>query len=1291
VSACRSICWAPAAGGETLRWFAQTWREPRGQPGCYNAPPPRPPMSELPPPPAPPPLVALRPGLRLSERVRFPDLPITARLVDLANAIDEHQVIIVAGETGSGKTTQLPKICLAIGRGANGYIGCTQPRRIAATSVAARVAQELETELGDVVGYKVRFNDKIRKDSYIKFMTDGILLAELQGDPLLRRYDTIIIDEAHERSLNIDFLLGYLVQLLPKRPELRVIVSSATLATERFSAFFGGAPVIEVSGRTFPVDVLYRPPRDDENDLAETVANTVNEITELDPRGDVLVFLPGEREIRDTMFELEQRALPHTVVLPLYAKLTTADQQRVFQTLPQRRVVLATNVAETSLTIPGIIYVVDTGVARMNRYAVRTGVTQLLVEPISKASADQRKGRCGRTANGVCFRLYEEQDFETRPAYTDPEIKRVGLAGVILRMKALKLGDVATYRFLDAPQKRAIDEGYRVLEELGALDDDGALTAIGDQLARLPVDPRLGRMILGGRDEGALREVLVLAAVLGLQDPRERPLAAQQKADEAHRKFRDDSSDFVSYLKLWEFWQESRTRSTRAQLTRIGRDTFLSAKRMREWEDLHEQLVRVARDLEFRTNDRPATGEQIHRALLPGLLSKIGMWSQEARVYLGARQTRFLLHPSSGLARKPVPWVMAAELVETSQLFARSAAKIDPAWLERAAGTLCKRSYGEPHWEQKAAQVMVKEQVTLFGLPILNRKVSYQPVAPALCHELFIEHALVRQEFTTKGGFMAHNRALLDEVEQLRAKARRSGMLADDYALARFFESRVPASVHSGATFETWRRTAEAKDATVLRLALDDVLLDEAAELSTAHYPDELAIAGTTLPLTYQFDPSRDDDGITLTVPLALLPQLDPAVMAWTIPGWLTAKLQALLESLPKSIRKLLAPLDERAYEVAMLVKPFAEPMLPAVERALHERTGVQVPRDAWDLRALPAYLGFTFRVVDEHDKVLGLDRDLGELQRALGQRARDLWARAPRERHERSGLTTLDLDALPATVSLPIGGRTLLAYPALVDRETSVDVRLLESAEAAAEATRHGLRRLFLLQLRTTAAKLEAQLPTALGNSPLLVNGAPCSPRRQVVLRGLDEAFGLVDAASFPRSRAELAARWDTGRVELAKVLAAQGRVAVELGAELELVRASLKPLVGKPGVLRASYEDIASQLRHLIPPDLMLVTPDGRLTHIVRYLRALQVRLQRLHHDPQKDAQKATQVSPLWQLYASQRDGLLARGRSQASLDELGWLIEELRVQTFAPELKTAVTVSLKRLQELWQSLAG
>jgi len=1224
--------------------------------------------------------------------VTFPEiLPITARVIDIANAIDAHPVIIVAGETGSGKTTQLPKICLAMGRGAHGQIGCTQPRRIAATSVAARVADELDTELGEVVGYKVRFNDRVKKTAYIKFMTDGMLLAEIQGDAMLRGYDTIIVDEAHERSLNIDFLLGFLKRLLPRRPELRVIVSSATLETERFATFFGGAPVIEVSGRTYPVDVLYRPPREDEADIADAVANTVNEITELDPRNDVLVFLPGEREIRDAVTELEQRALPHTVLLPLYARLSAAEQQRVFQALPQRRVVLATNVAETSLTIPGIVYVVDAGVARVNRYNVRTGVTQLLVEPISKASADQRKGRCGRTESGVCFRLYEEQDFDTRPAHTDPEIKRVGLAGVILRMKALRLGDIESFPFLDPPQKRAVDEGYRVLEELGALGDDGRLTRVGEQLGRLPVDPRLGRMILGGRDENALREVVVVAAALGLQDPRERPHAAQQRADEAHRKFKDEGSDFAGYLKLWAFWQEARARGSRSQLYKLCREHFLSYNRMREWEDIHAQLVRVMRELDFAPNDQPASGEQLHRALLPGLLSKIGMWNVEARNYVGARQTRFQIHPSSGLARKPPSWVMAAELVETSQLFARSVARIDPAWLEQAAGSLCKRSHGDPHWEMKAGQVVANEQVTLYGLPIVkNRKVAYAPFDQGLCRELFITHALVRHEYPTKAAFMEHNRRLLDEVHHLRDKARKSDMLADEYALWEFFDQRLPAGVFSGKTFELWRRDAEARDPSILELSRADILLDEAHELSPERYPDQLAVRGATLPLAYRFDPGEDDDGITASVPLALLPQLDPAVLAWTIPGWHEDKLRALLDSLPKALRKVLGPLDDLARALAAGLRPFDGPMLPALERAILERTGERVPRDAWDLRALPAYLELSFRVVDDHDKTLAHGRDLTELQRTLGHRAKALWDRAPRERHERTGLRSWDFDQLPASVTIDVGGRAMLAYPALVETETAVDLRLLESATAATAATRDGLRRLFVMQVGTTLGKLEAQLPAALANGPLVVPGAPQSLKRQIVLRALDEAFCLTDPEAFPRSKAAFAERLADGRGVLSVVVAQLANAAVELSAELDKVRAVVKTLASRPGPTRAALDDIQSQLARLVPPDLMRVTPAGRLDHIARYLKAIVIRLQRLSYDLPKDQQKAAQVAPFWQSYQRKRSELQAKGYVLVELEEFGWLLEEFRVQTFAPELKTAVPVSAQRLQDLWSRVA-
>ena len=1227
----------------------------------------------------------LRPGLRLSERVKFPEnLPITASVIDIANAIDGHQVIIIAGETGSGKTTQLPKICLAMGRAEHAYIGCTQPRRIAATSVAARVAEELGTQVGDVVGYKVRFNDKVSQNSYVKFMTDGILLAEIQGDPMLRAYDTIIVDEAHERSLNIDFLLGFLKQLLPRRPELRVIVSSATLELERFSKFFGDAPVIEVSGRTYPVDVFYRPPTEEERDLSEVVANTVNEITEMDPRGDILVFLPGEREIREAVQEIEQRALPHTVVLPLYARLSPQDQQRVFHTLPQRRVVLATNVAETSLTIPGIVYVVDAGVARVNRYNVRTGVTQLLIEPVSRASADQRKGRCGRTQHGVCFRLYEEQDYITRPSHTDPEIQRVGLAGVILRMKSLRLTDIESFPFLDPPQKRAIDEGYRVLEEIGAMSSDGELTELGHHIGRLPLDPRLSRMILGGRDENALREVVVIAAALGLQDPRDRPHAAQQKADEAHRQFRDEGSDFIAYLKIWETWQAAKARSTKNQLYKFARENFLNFNRMREWEDIHAQIVRTMKELDFRPNEKTATGEQIHRALLPGLLSKIGMWNVESRIYIGARQTKWMIHPSSALAKKPPQWVMAAELVETSQLFARGVAKIDPLWIEGAAGSLCKRSYGDPHWDPKTAQVSAKEQVTLYGLPIVKeRRVNYAQFDPKLCRDLFITHALVRGEYATKGAFADHNRRLFLEVEQLRDKARRSDMLADETSLWEFFDSRLPDEIVSGKTFEDWRRTAEAKDPHILELSRADLLLDEAAELSPERYPDHITKA--RLRLTYKFEPGEEDDGITATIPLAQLPQLDPDLLEWTIGGYLQAKVFALFEALTKNLRRALAatlPLEQLATKIVADLQPFEGAFLPALERAVLERTGERVARDAWDLRAVPGYTRTTFRIVDDHEKVIAQGKELFDLQRTLARRANELWEKAPRAAHERKDLRQWDFEALPATVTLEIGNRATLAYPALVAVEHGVDLKLLESAAAANAATREALRKLILYALGTTLVQLDAKLPATL-SSPL------GNYKRQLVLRALDEAFQLTNPDDIPRTKAAFAERVSAGRLVLQSITQQLERLASPLVAELEKVRALMKPLASRPGPTRAALDDIQLQISRLVPHDLMRETPAGRLLHITRYLKALTVRLQRLAHDPNKDQAKAASIGVLVQGFGKKRDELLAKNIVIPEIEEFGWLLEELRVQTFAPEIKTAVSISLPRLQDQWAKL--
>ncbi len=995
------------------------------------------------------------PPQEASSPIAFPpELPISARVRDIARAIDEHPVVIVAGATGSGKTTQLPKIALAMGRGVHKLVGVTQPRRIAVTSVAARVASEVGSPLGTEVGYQIRFENRTSAQTYVKFMTDGILLAEIHGDRLLRHYDTIILDEAHERSLTIDFLLGWLKRILPERPDLKVIVSSATLETARFSEFFDGAPVIEVEGRTHAVDVLYEPPLQ-ELDLPEAVANAVANVASLDPHGDILAFLPGEREIRDAENELRARDLRHTVVQPLYARLSASEQSKVFASIPQRRIILATNVAETSLTIPGIVYVVDAGLARLSRYEPRSGITRLQIEAVSQASADQRKGRCGRVREGICVRLYDEQSFAARPAFTDPEIKRTGLAGVILRMKALDLGDVESFPFVDPPHPRSITEGYRVLEELGALGADRELTPLGEQLSRFPVDPRIGRMILAGAERGCLPDVLAVAAALNVQDPRERPRSALAKADEAQRRWRDDRSDFVGLLRLWHFVREAERRST-GHLRRVCQENFLSFLRVREWTEVHRQLEDVVRELGLGAPAGPdkrgrpkgeerqgpdEAAEALHRALLTGLLSKVGHYHPEHRVYLGARQTRFALHPGSGLARKPPEWIMAFELIETTQLFARTAAKIEPEWLNDAAPHLLKRSYSDPHWSEKTARASIREQATLFGLPVFrDRSVDYASVAPAEARRMFIEHALVRGEFRTRGPFQEQNRALFAEVARLRAKARRSDMITDEEALFAAFDRRVPESVVNGKTFETWREDAEARDPQVLFLSLEDVL-DGDPSLVPAHYPDTLTLHGVPLPVAYRFDPTAEDDGITLTIPLVLLPQMKPGELDWTIPAWQCDKIASLLHDLPKASRRELGSIPELARRLTSRLVPFEGAMVPALAGAIDAECGVDVPADAFRPDLVPGHLRLTCRLVDEVGKVVAQGKDIAELWTAHESLARAAWKNTePSPSWERTGLRTWDFGDLAAFVERRVSGALVRSYPAIVDRGTSVD-----------------------------------------------------------------------------------------------------------------------------------------------------------------------------------------------------------------------------------------------------------
>lgn len=1248
-----------------------------------------------------------------------PALPISARVTDIAQAIDRHQVVIVAGATGSGKTTQLPKIALAMGRGLEKIIGVTQPRRIAATSVAARVAEELGSPLGADVGYQIRFDDKTSPATYVKFMTDGILLAEIQGDPLLHRYDTLIIDEAHERTLTIDFLLGWMKRILPERPDLKVVISSATLETDRFAEFFGGAPIVEVEGRTFPVDVLYEPP-DEDADLAEAVARAVETITSLDPQGDILVFLPGEREIKECEGELNARRLRHTVILPLYARLSASEQHRVFASVPQRRVILATNVAETSITIPGIVYVVDTGIARLSRYDPRSGTTRLQIEAISRASADQRKGRCGRVREGICVRLYDEQSFTSRPAFTDPEIKRTGLAGVILRMKSLRLGDVEAFPFLDPPSSKAVVDGYRTLAELGAVDDSPRkeLTPLGQRLARFPIDPRIGRMVLAGAEQNCLAEVLVVAAALNVQDPRERPREHQQKADDLHRRFRDDRSDFIGLLRMWSFAKEAQKRGTSA-LRRTCRDNFLSFMRIREWMEIHRQLEQIAQELGIGTRGAARTDvpeDALHRALLTGLLSKIGKYKPEDRVYVGAKQTRFLIHPSSGLAKKTHEWVMAVELVETTQMFARVAAKIEPEWLIDLGDHLLRRSYADPHWSEKSARASVREHLTLFGLPVSgkDRHVDYANIEPAAARKIFLEHALVRGEYKTKAAFHAKNHALLGEVALLRAKARKSDMLADEDALLAFFDRVVPESVVNGKTFEAWREKAERQEPEILCLSLDDVLVGHEDALRPDDYPDHVTLHGVKLALSYVFDPSLDNDGITITLPLALLPQLDPGELDWTIAGWMEEKVAALLFELPRAIRREIVPSDnathvrdlaKRLMKRKELAVPFeGGPLLPRLAKAIIEETETSARIEAEDFRldAIATYLRLTCRVVDEAGKVIGESRDIDALFERLGARARALWSAKPTglavrpsgssssttTKWERANVTSWDFGDVPTFVLRRVGNLDVRSYPAIRDQGSgAVDLVLVESEDSAEEVSRGGVRRLLALGARHVLSSITPRLPQAFAHP---ATGAMPSRaeteafRSALVLRVIDLAFELETLDVLPRSKRNFDALLAKGLPRLdaaAKVVSSSlAPIAIELDKTLKALKSASKHPSG-----RHAIDDIYAQLTHLFPADLLRWVPLSRLDHYPRYLRAAQARLQRAISDPRKDADKQAPMLPLWLQFLEKAP----RAKDREARMTLRWSFEELRVAIFAPELKTPSPISVAKIKEALAAL--
>ncbi|WP_239027397.1 ATP-dependent RNA helicase HrpA [Ramlibacter algicola] len=1285
-------------------------------------------------------------------RITFPEqLPVSARREEIARAMAEHQVVIVCGETGSGKTTQLPKIALTLGRGKlnakpgerGRLIGHTQPRRIAASSVAKRIAEELETPLGDVVGFKVRFQDRLSRDASVKLMTDGILLAETQTDPLLQAYDTLIIDEAHERSLNIDFLLGYLKQLLPRRPDLKIVVTSATIDAERFAEHFasakGKAPVLYVSGRMYPVEQRYRPFEESrERGLNEAIADAVDELWQGNAAGDILVFLPGEREIREAADHLRKHLAHHAVtrsaeVLPLFSRLSQQEQDRIFETHGHRRIVLATNVAETSLTVPGIRYVIDTGTARVKRYSYRSKVEQLLVEPVSQAAANQRAGRCGRVANGICIRLYEEKDFLERPRFTDPEILRTSLAGVILRMKALHLGSVEDFPFIEPPQRRAIADGYQLLQELGALDERNELTAVGSELVRLPLDPRVARMILEARERGALAEVLVIASALSVQDVRDRPLELQAQADQQHAKFDDEKSEFSGYLTLWDWLDKARGghgadhKLSNRQYEQLLRQNYINVRRVREWRDIHSQLHTVVAEHKWRLNEQPADYEQVHKSMLAGLLGNLGWKLEDDEAYLGARGIKFYKHPGAHLKKRPGRWIVCAELVETTRLFGRGIANIEPQWVEEVAGHLLKKQLLDPHWEKKSADVMALERATLYGLVIYSgRRVPFAKVDQQGARDIFLREGLVAGQWETKLPFLAHNLKLVRQVEELEHKSRRQDVLVDDALIHAFYDQQVPQDVYSGHTFEAWYRQASKGKPDLLKLSRDELMRHEAAGITTDAFPRTLKLGGVDCAATYLHEPGDARDGLTVTVPLFVLNQVADERAEWLVPGMLKDKVQALLKSLPQKPRSRFVPLPESATRMAgdlSAPERFAHgSLVDVLLKVVRDETSLDVKRTDFKLDMVPAHLFMNFRVVDEHGRQLGMGRNLGALKAEWGAKARGAFqalagmkvatggSPSPASgtgRGEVAPVTGLHPNPLPRAAEGPTakakdgaqrytawtfgelpelmeirkGGISLVGFPALIDQGDAVTLEVFDEPEVAASKHRAGLRRLFALQVRDALKYLEKNIPDLQRMAvAYMALGTQEDLRQQILDVAIDRAF-LLDP--LPTDEATFKRRVDEGRGRLTLIANEVARLA---GTILQEYATALRKIKDTKGVPDATA-DATQQLQRLVPKRFLADTPWPALQHFARYLKAITLRLDKLRADPARDASRMADVRPqeqrYWRLVADRK------GQVDERMLELRWLLEELRVSLFAQELRTPQPVSIKRLERVWQQL--
>ena len=1353
--------------------------------------------------------------------IDFPEnLPVSERREEIMAAIQANQVVIVCGETGSGKTTQLPKMALALGRGgwklgsdlndAKGrrqIIGHTQPRRIAATSVAKRIAEELKTPLGEVVGFKVRFQDKLSRDASVKLMTDGILLAETQTDPLLQAYDTLIIDEAHERSLNIDFLLGYLKQILPRRPDLKIIVTSATIDADRFAQHFasrhGPAPVLMVSGRTFPVEMRYRPWEESrEHDLGNAIADAVDELWTGAPRGDILVFLPGEREIRDAAEHLRGHLAHnaytrHVEVLPLFARLSQAEQEQVFETGGAPRIVLATNVAETSLTVPGIRYVVDAGMARVKRYSFRSKVEQLLVEPISQAAANQRAGRCGRVADGICIRLYDEKDFNGRPRFTEPEILRSSLAGVILRMMSLRLGDVADFPFLEAPRPKAISDGFQLLNELGAVLEDNSLTPIGQELSKLPLDPRVGRMILAARERQCLNEVLIIASALSVQDVRDRPMQAQTQADQAHAKFKDDKSEFSGYLRLWDWLQASRggvipseanviaseanviasaakqspvmasaakqsqtaTAASGLAVTKVGlamtgashklsnrqhenllRQNFINIRRWREWRDVHSQLLTVVKEQRWVMNEQPASYEHLHLAMLSGLLGNIGCKQDEEDIYLGARGIKFHRHPGVHLRKKPGKWLVCAELVETTRLFGRGIANIEPTWLEQVGSHLLKKQLLDPHWEARHGDVVAFERATLYGLVVYSgRRVPFAKADPVLARQIFIREALVEAQWQTPLPFMAANKKLIHQVMELEHKSRRQDVLVDEAMIQAFYEQHLPDDVCSCKTLERWhreelrRRSAAGDKTEPLLMTRESLMRHEAVGITAQAFPKMVRLGGTDCQATYLHEPGDPKDGLTVTVPLFVLNQVSEDRAEWLVPGMLKDKIQGLLKSLPQRPRSRFVPLPESA---ARLANELSAPELfgaggltDVLLKKVRDETSLDVKRNDFKLDMLSAHFFMNFKVVDEHGRQLGMGRNLGALKAELGAQARGAFqalaqlrpviasgeaakqttviASNAKQSPDRDGAahlamtkgvtasaakqstviasaakqTTWSFGELPELMEISKGGQTLVGFPALVDMGDAVCIEVFDEPDVAAAKNRKGLARLFALQIKDALKYLEKNIPDLHKMSVAYMSlGTAEELKQQILDVALDRAF-LVEP--LPNDEASFKRRVDEGRGRLTLIANEVARLAGGVLLEFGAASRKVKDTKNAPD----ATADCAQQLQRLLPKNFLVATPWPQLQHCARYLKAISLRLDKYRADPARDAQRLAELKPLeqkyWRLVAERK------GAQDARMLEFRWLLEELRVSFFAQELKTPQPVSVKRLEKAWGQL--